>query len=471
MTGRVIQTADPVSGGASAQVEASSRAPSFGRLQANPKDILFDPQKRAASPGLKASTTRLAGFLEAQERELELRARKRSRPQVKAFRLALEALACNLAWLLMAAPGHSMAVPRDNNLLRAKNRYKPEVYGQGFLEVLDRMARPEVGLIEKIQRGFKVGKNRQASLVRPLPAFELHVPVTGLTWESFTRLPPREVLVLKSAKDTEGNSHGIAYQDTDRLRKMRNEMVRLNKALQSMPIFLRVAPGAALVDHDGLPVDPTKRALRRIFNNASWQEGGRLFDGFWETMPRAMRFEHLLIGSKDHPEGERIANVDFEQLFPRLAYFRANIDPPEGDLYDIEGDGSNRKVWKQLLNAQLFAKSPLKTWPRGAHEAFERPIPFKQACAIMAERHRPIAPQFGTGVGFRFMFQESSALVTALGYLKHEGIHALPLHDSVLVPRSSAERARELLQAGLERSTGIPRAALSIDYGVDINKQ
>lgn len=463
--GKDIQTADLTSGGASAQV-----APSMP-LQAKPRDILFDPQKRAASPTLKASTKRLAGFLEAQERELGLRSRKRSPPQVKAFRLALEALACNLAWLLMAAPGRPMAVPRDNNLLRAKNRYKPEVYGQGFLEALDLMAHPAIRLIENTQRGFKIGQNRQASLVRPLPGFEQHVPVSGLTWESFARLPPCEVLILKSTKDTEGHSQGIAYQDTDRLRVLRNEMVRLNKALQSMPIFLQVAPGAVLMDHDGLPVDPTKRALRRIFNNASWQEGGRLFDGFWETMPRAMRFEHLRLASQDHPEGERIANVDFEQLFPRLAYFHINADPPEGDLYDIQGDGSNRKGWKQLLNAQLFAKAPLKTWPRGAHQAFKRPIRFKQACEILAERHRPIAPQFGKGIGFHFMFQESSALVAALSYLQHDGIPALPLHDSVLVPRSTAERAKELLQAGLERSTGIPRAAISIDYGIDINEQ
>ncbi len=65
------------------------------------------------------------------------------------------------------------------------------------------------------------------------------------------------------------------------------------------------------------------------------------------------------------------------------------------------------------------------------------------------------------------MLQESAALIEALGYLQAEGIPALPLHDSVLVPRSRAERAKELLQVALERCIGKARAAISIDYNIE----
>lgn len=382
--------------------------------------------------------------------------------------LALEAIACNLAWLLMAAPGRAMAVPRDNNLMRGKSRYKPEVYGLAFVELLNLMARPELGLIENAQTGFKVGNRSQPSLIRPLPAFAVQVPLASLTWESFTRRPPREVLILKSGKDDDGNSEPVPYADTDRIRTMRNAVLRLNRLLQAMPIILKVSPGEVLLDHDGLPIDPTRRALRRIFNNGRWDEGGRLFDGFWETMPKAMRFRHLRLPTEEHPEGERVANVDFEQLFPHLAYHKVRIEPPAGDLYDIEGNGANRKGWKRLLNAQLFARGPLKAWPRGCREEFECAPSLKQACAMLEERHRPIAHLFGQGVGFHFMFQESSALIEVLGYLHKDGVAALPLHDSVLVPRSRAERAKELLQMALERCIDKHRAAVSIDYGTDL---
>ena len=39
-------------------------------------------------------------------------------------------------------------------------------------------------------------------------------------------------------------------------------------------------------------------------------------------MRREDRFKFLRICTKAHPEGERIANVDFGQLFPTLAYHK-----------------------------------------------------------------------------------------------------------------------------------------------------
>ncbi len=248
---------------------------------------------------------------------------------------------------------------------------------------------------------------------------------------------------------------------------MRKAVVRLNAVLQATPIILAVPRGEVPLDNEGLPIDPTKRALRRIFNNGSWYEGGRLFGGFWETMPRAMRFRHLRFATPDHPEGESIANVDFDQLFPHLAYHHVGTEPTEGDLYDIEGDGLNRKGWKQLFNAQLFAQSPLKTWPRGCREAFDRPMSFRQACDMLEERHRPIAHLFGTGIGFRFMLMESTALIEALGYLHAEGIPALPLHDSVLVPNPGPNVQRSCFkspraQHSKNSRTGINRKAIDV---------
>jgi hypothetical protein len=468
VTRRVTQAADQAAGETSAQLAPFPRGSRSKPALAKPREIPFDPQKRAAAPELKASIEALGARLEAQEWQGGHRVRKRSPAQRKAFMLALEAIACNLAWLIIAAPGRAIAVPRDNNLMRGKSRYKPEVYGLAFVELLDLMARPELGLIENVQRGFKVENRSQPSLIRPLPAFAEQVPLASLTWEAFIRLPPREVLILKSGKDDDGNAQPVAYDNTARIRTMRNAVVRLNKRLQAMSIILKVAPGEVLLNHDGLPIDPTRRALRRIFNNGSWYDGGRLFDGFWETMPKAMRFRYLRLPNEEDPEGEPVANVDFEQLFPHLAYHKVRIEPPAGDLYDIEGNGANRQGWKRLLNAQFFARGPLKAWPRGCREEFESAPSLKQACAMLEERHRPIAHLFGQGVGFHFMFQESSALIEALGYLHAEGITALPLHDSVLVPRSRAARAMELLQVALERCIDKPRAAVSIDYGPDL---
>jgi hypothetical protein len=54
-------------------------------------------------------------------------------------------------------------------------------------------------------------------------------------------------------------------------------------------------------------------------------------------MRREDRFRLLRICTAAHPEGEPIANVDFSQLFPRLAYHLIKQEPPDGDLYDLGG--------------------------------------------------------------------------------------------------------------------------------------
>ena len=68
-------------------------------------------------------------------------------------------------------------------------------------------------------------------------------------------------------------------------------------------------PGAAMASL----VTQHHRVMRRIFNG-SYEEGGRLFGGFWQTMPRPDRFKRIRIC------GEPVALVDYGQLFLRLAY-------------------------------------------------------------------------------------------------------------------------------------------------------
>ena len=119
-----------------------------------------------------------------------------------------------------------------------------------------------------------------------------------------------------------------------------------------------------LLGNDGQIVVPYRRSLRRIFNNENWQHGGRLAGGFWMSMARADRFERIRI------DGERVADVDYRQLFPRLAYVRARAEQPEGDIYDVAEDGTGRDGWKKLMNAVLFSEGPLKNWPEDTRQHF-----------------------------------------------------------------------------------------------------
>jgi hypothetical protein len=428
--------------------------------------VWFDPQRRAASGKLKAATAGLARELEAQERALGLRQRARMENARRGFRLALEALACNLASLCMMHLWTPLAVPRSSGVMWAKSRYSSPVFGQHFLDALHLMAHPEIDLIEDVARGFKfAGSAGQQSTVRATNKFAAWCLSLALTWPDFTRAEEPEVLVLRGAKDrSTGEAEAIDYKDTALTRKRRNQVQRINRYLFHAPISIASDEPLLGFTEDGRPIDLTRRTVRRIFNNGSWKQGGRLYDAFWETMPREDRFKFLRIRTTAHPEGESIANVDHAQLFPRLAYVQMNRIPPEGDLYDIDGQGSHREGYKRLVNALLLSNKMPRNWPKGMREDFPPGARLRNVVNAIEERHAPIAHLFGTGAGFRLMLIESEILVDTLLTLYAQGVTALPLHDSVLVAASDARLAERAMHASFERSIGCACASLKTTF-------
>lgn len=253
----------------------------------------------------------------------------------------------------------------------------------------------------------------------------------------------------------------IDYRETGRTRKLRKEVEAINLWLASAPIFLHGSPSN--LDEDDQPVDPTKRSVRRIFNNGVWTEGGRFYGAFWETMPRAMRFDLLRIGTAREPAGERICDVDYGQLFPRLAYVRAGLSTTPDELYDVFGDGSSRTGVKKLLNALLFHKGRLTRWPTGTAKHFGG-MKLSTAVASIYSAHQPIAHLFGTGIGHKLAFMESTILIEVLRRLRTMNIVALPLHDAVLVARSSGEITKhQMEETFLTALGGISHVPVSVE--------
>jgi hypothetical protein len=238
------------------------------------------------------------------------------------------------------------------------------------------------------------------------------------------------------------------------------EMLEINELLRAADFTLDVGLMEKPVTDAGFVVDPTLRHVRRIFNNRRWDHGGRLYGGFWEIMEKQDRFRALRI------EGEPAANVDFGQLFPRLAYAKSGARPTMSDLYaieDAEVAKSRRAGWKKLLGALFFAEGTLRRFPEGVGASLS-PLKLAEARAAIERRHPSIAPLFGTRVGFEFMHTESRILLAALPRMFAAGIVALPLHDSVLVASSKAEPAKSILEAAYCEITGQDNAVISIDY-------
>lgn len=403
--------------------------------------------------------------------ELQLGLRRRSRRQEdrKKFRLAVESIVCNLIavrWLT-GDSNAALAVPRASKAMWNSSRYQSPVYGRHFLDALDLLSGFIPGsLIVEGPRGYRFqnGDTRQ-SCILATDEFNKRFPTSHFDLGAIERAEESEVLVLKSPKGPAGRSEAIDYRDTALTRRRRKQVQRINSVLRVAPLRISDDALPLVLSDDGQPVDLSHRALRRVFNNGDWIHGGRLFGGFWENMRRADRFNYLRICTAANPDGEAIANIDFGQLFPALAYLRTDREPPEQDLYDISGEGSHRDGWKKLFNALLFATKPMMRWPRETSSLFPKGTKLRVAIEMIRQAHAPISDLLdGTGVGFKLMLLESEILLTALGLLATTGITALPLHDSVIVAASDAEAAKGIMGQAFTALTGSARAKLGIYY-------
>jgi hypothetical protein len=240
----------------------------------------------------------------------------------------------------------------------------------------------------------------------------------------------------------------IDYRDTSETLRYRAETDSINGFLARAD--LRMEP-------DGGPVVITsvRRHLRRYFSLPLGSEeprfdlGGRLFGGWWQDLPRDRRYAIRI-------KGEPIADLDFASMFLRLAYLRAGIAPPEGDLYAvIPGLAGWRDGAKKLASAMLFRTSPLLKVPRDLRDELPPRISGKHLRAAVLAAHPALESVFETGVGLSLMFTESQILIAALLRLVDRGIPALPMHDGLMVARSKASAAMDAMVAASEKITGV----------------
>lgn len=302
--------------------------------------------------------------------------------------------------------------------------------------------------------GYIDRKERIHSIMRASPQLVADIKVYGCKQSDFTRDQKQELIVLKARKpegrDSKGRprvSEWIDYVDTPETQEMRSQMVEVNAWLGSLDVAYL---------NEGDDVDARgDRLLWRVFNNGTFEEGGRLVGGFWSNMSMGARparpwRAHIRI------EGEPIVALDFVSMFMRLLYVEAGVQPPSGDLLaGIEGLGPKfRTATKRVMYSMLFQEGELKRCPRGTRLLLPKGSHIRTHVKNIKQRHAPVAHLFGTGIGMRLFKRESTVLLEALRLCRAEGIAALPVHDAILVAQSKADAARAVMLKAFANVTG-----------------
>lgn len=217
--------------------------------------------------------------------------------------------------------------------------------------------------------------------------------------------------------------------------------------------------------------------LRRIFSNGNtdgtaWNKGGRYY-----SLPGGHRYEAW--GADRRCEsirlnGEEVVEVDLRASHLTLLHgllmmpFDADDDP-----YAI--DDWPRPVVKEWVAQALGASNPRPfQWSDDAEDSYEdeRPgrwmggeFPIREVGASIVRRHPAFVDLKTCGLDtLDLQYHEAEILRSAMETLMLEGdIPVLPIHDALIVPRSQAEAAIEVLKGAfvnhVEGVTGHPSLA------------
>ncbi|MGP1283426.1 MAG: hypothetical protein ACTS1X_10655 [Parasphingopyxis sp.] len=272
-------------------------------------------------------------------------------------------------------------------------------------------------------------------------------------------VPPERLIRLYGPKPERALEHFIPTPDTEHwtaLLEAYNGFI----ALQDVAIELTEDEKRSCVAHLNRQLEKRKREgsksglpyirpelfrtdLCRVFNNSSFEQGGRLYGGWWISMPKTLR-------RKITVNGQPTIELDYSGCAIRMLYHERGIDYRD-DPYFLEPVAKTasaeglpyayfRDAIKDMMQAMINEDDPNKHPEQIRIEGFTFRPHFKrdEIMAMILDKHEPIADSFRTGAGLRLQKSESDLVLEIITSLKDQGIPALPIHDSIMV--SEGER-------------------------------
>lgn len=193
-----------------------------------------------------------------------------------------------------------------------------------------------------------------------------------------------------------------------------------------------------------------QRRLHRVFNNGTFDDGGRFYGGWWQNIPRRYR-RYITINWAP------VVELDYSNMQAAMLYAMEGR-VLEGDAYALEGvDSSYRPLIKRtffkLVNAEGRVRAPRR-------DALPPGLTWSQLQDAVRQKHSAIARHFNTGIGIRLQRVDSDIAEEVMMKMMEEGILVLPVHDSFLAFPAQKTRLSEFMKQAYRRHMG---ALIEID--------
>jgi hypothetical protein len=218
----------------------------------------------------------------------------------------------------------------------------------------------------------------------------------------------------------------IRYDPTDeRVAQQADELRAYNAFIAAQDITLR-----------GKADTPRFGDLTRIFNDGSWDRGGRHFGGWWQRLSKAERSNILI-------NGKKTVELDYGGFFPRALYHLTDQELRGEDPYDIpeirhlmeyrgiDWDSKGRKAVKTMANIAISAKRKTAFFSDESKKKISLPEDLIASCVpIIIDHHAPIKDHLLKGRSLELMNLESDICHRIICRGMDDGVVILPVFDS-----------------------------------------
>ncbi|RWM77190.1 MAG: hypothetical protein EOR81_19335 [Mesorhizobium sp.] len=401
------------------------------------RDRPFNAYRFASSNNAKGIVAEAIRLLLNYEDRFRLTRNKRRAADQETFDLTVDAILSDLMHHHLVDYSEGIYVTRSNRWLGTKSRYRARAYSKVFPRILDLLAKPELGYVRQDKAAPIPGASR-STVIRPGPTLLARMEDGDIAIDDLDEHSHGETIILKRLKDP-GNywdEGGLEqYADTPDTMRYRHELETINQWLAAAD--LRYDPLDVPWPHTSFDIHDTR--LRRIFTQARFTSGGRMFGGFWQQLRKQERRQGLRIG------GEKAVELDYGQVGARILYGMAGYLPAVDDLYSMHGYNQYRPGIKKVMSAMIFAEQRLDRFPKDTRKLFRKSDRIGEVVDAIEAKHPLIKDHFHKGLGHDAQFIESSILVDVLLDLRAKGIVALPIHDAVMVPSSKVSMTEEVM--------------------------
>ena len=201
--------------------------------------------------------------------------------------------------------------------------------------------------------------------------------------------------------------------------------------------------------------------LKSIFNNRSWEKGGRLYSAALNGISYQNISENergtILIN------GQKTVELDYSSLHITMLYAKENATMPDAP-YDMLSRAMRALVKVATLilinaNSDKEAVGALRKQKNELEKQFDLSeknqnlldcfnkctCSLEEVVSRIKSAHSPISKYFGSGVGLQLQNEDSLMALEIVHYFAQKGIACLPVHDSFIVQKQYENELRQIM--------------------------